>query len=141
MIWIDLDQATGIFTMDGARIAPDGTVLDPGGRRLRRDTWNSGATAADLAFAGDEYLMTWLELDPGTGDWIAQAQRLELDLDPIGSPFEVNLYGPSAPQRPDLTSDGKDFLVVWSEERYYGFSQLFGSRVSHTGRVLDPDGI
>ncbi len=141
VIWRDLDPAAGVFTIDGARIAPNGTILDPGGKRLRQDTWNSGATHADLAFAGDEYLMVWLETDPDSGGWIVHAQRLELDLDGIGSPFKVNLYSPSAPERPDVASDGSGFLVVWSEERYYGSSQLIGSRVSHTGRVLDPDGI
>ena len=141
VIWTDLDDVEGIYTLDGARVAPSGTVLDPGGKRLRRDTWNSGATHADLAFAVDEYLMTWLEIDPGTGGWIVQGQRLELDLDPVGSPFQINLTTPSDPAKPDVASNGTDFLVVWSEERYYGWSQLLGTRVSHSGQVLDPDGI
>lgn len=141
VVWRDLDVASGVFTLDGARIAPDGMVLDPGGKRLRQDTWNSAPNHADLAFAGDEYLMTWLELDGGTGDWKVRGQRLELDLDPIGPVFTINLYTPSKPERPAVASDGTGFLVVWSEERYYGFSQLFGSRVSHDGGVLDPGGI
>ena len=139
VIWRDLDAAAGIYTIDGARIAPNGSLLDPGGRRLRQDTWNSAANKASLAFAQDEYLMTWLELDCGT--WSVRGQRLTPALVSIGAVFTLNLYSPSQPERPTVTTNGTDFLVVWSEERYYGFAQLFGTRVSHAGVVQDPSGI
>jgi hypothetical protein len=141
VLWRGLDELEGIFTIEGARVAPDGTVLDPGGRTLRRDVWNSAPTSADIAFAGDEYLMTWLELDSLSADWVVRGQRLEPDLDPIGSVFKINRYVPSSPRAPAVASNGTDFLVAWSEERYYGFSQVFASRVSHAGSVLDPAGI
>jgi hypothetical protein len=139
--WQDLDSTGSVWIIAGARVAPDGTVLDPSGKTLRQDTWNSGANKASLAFAGDEYLMTWVESDSGTGSWVVRGQRLTLALDPIAGVFRINLYSPSSAERPSVATDGAGFLVVWDEERYYGFSQLFGSRVSHTGSVLDPNGI
>jgi len=139
--WRDLDASGAIFTVDAARVAPSGVVLDPAGKRLRQDTWNSAAVDASLAFAGDEFLMTWLELDSGTGSWVVRGQRLTPALDPIGAVFKINLYAPTKPVRPAVGTDGSGFLVTWSEERYDGWSQLFGSRVSHTGLVLDPGGI
>jgi probable HAF family extracellular repeat protein len=141
VVWRGVDDLEGIFTIDGARVSPDGTVLDAGGKRLRHDTWNSAPTSADLAFAGDMHLLTWLELDPVRIDWVVRGQRLTLGLDPIGAPFTINLYEPSSPNAPRVASDGSGFLVVWSENRYYAAAQLFGARVSHTGQVLDPDGI
>jgi hypothetical protein len=112
-----------------------------GGKRLRQDSWNSGAVDASLAFAGDEYLMTWLELDSGTGAWVVRGQRLTTALDPVGGVFKINLYAPTSPVKPAVASDGNGFFVSWSEERYAGWAQLFGSRVSHSGMVLDPGGI
>ena len=139
--WRDIDATGSIFTIDGARIAPSGDVLDPGGKTLRQDSWNSGANKATLAFAGDEYLMAWLELDAATGTWVVRGQRLTPALAPIGGVFKINLYAPTEPERPAIGTDGSSFLVAWSEERYDGWSQLFGSRVSHAGAVLDPGGI
>jgi len=139
--WQALDSTGSVWIIAGARVGPDGTVLDPSGKTLRQDTWNSGANKAALAFAGDEYLMTWVELDSGTAGFVVRGQRLTPALDPIGGVFKINLYSPSSAERPSVATDGTGFLVAWDEERYYGYSQLFGSRVSHTGSVLDPNGI
>jgi hypothetical protein len=146
VVYRDLDSAAGIFTIDAKRISPDGVVLDPVGKRLRRDFWNSGATNADIARAGDEYLLTWIEipLDAGGNHWILKGQRLTLDLNPIGSLFTVNVYGlteRSEPRAPRVASDGDGFFVTWFEDRFFGFAQVFGTRVSHAGQVLDPNGI
>jgi len=141
VLWRDLDASGTVFTIDGARVAPGGALLDPGGKRLRQDTWNSAAHTASLAFAGDEYLMTWIELDTGTGAWVIRGQRLTPALDLIEGPFKINLYAPTSPDRPKVATNGNSFLVTWSEERYYGWAQLFGARISHTGAVLDSGGI
>jgi probable HAF family extracellular repeat protein len=139
--WRGIDNSGLIWTIDGSRISPEGIVLDPGGKRLRQDFWNSGSTNADLAFAGDEYMLTWIELDNVSVDWVIKAERLTPSLDVIGAPFQVNLYTPSSAGAPRIASNGDGFLIVWFEDRYYGFAQIFGSRVSHTGQVLDPNGI
>ena len=141
VVWQGIDATAGIWTIDGARVSPAGVVLDPAGKSLRHDSWNSGATSASLAFAGDVYLLTWIELDSATIDWVVKGQRLNLSLDPIGTPFLVNTYLPSSAGSPRVSSDGTTFLVVWFEDRYYGWAQLYGTRVSHAGTVLDPNGI
>ena len=140
VVWRGLDVAAGIFTIEGARVAPNGVVLDPGGKRLRRDSSNSAASNADLAFAGDEYLMTWRELG-GSGGWVVRAERLSPALDVIGSVFQVNLNTPSNPLAPKVATNGDSFFVVWSEEWTGAAHTLMGTRVSHAGAVLDPSGI
>ena len=136
-----VDTATNIVTVDGLRVAPNGTILDPGGKHLREDTWNSSPGNAGLSFAGDEYLLVWVEWDLGVSDWLVKGQRLSPALDPIGAVFRVDLLNFTSAQSPSLASDGVGFLVTWFEDRYYGFAQLYGTRVSHTGQVLDGNGI
>jgi len=136
VVWRDLDQAAGIYTLDGARVAPDGTVVDLGGKSLRHDVTNSYPIGPEIAYAGDEYLLVWNE----DSDSI-MAQRLTPALDPIGGAFRLNLYAPTSGHFPRLASDGTNFFVAWFEDRYYGWAQLFGTRVSHSGQVLDPQGI
>ena len=130
--WRGLDAAAGIYTVEGARVGPDGTVLDPGGKVLRRDSWNSHPTGADIAFAGDEYLMTWTETG-GTG--VLKGQLLTPALDPIGGVFTINATG----ERPAVATNGTDFLVTWIDyPNGPGWSAaVYGKRVSHAGQVLD----
>ena len=136
VVWRDLDAQAGIFTLDGARISPSGVVLDPGGVRLRRDTYNSYPIDPDLALAGDRFLLTWTE-DSGEVD----GQLLTPSLQPIGLVFRINAYSPSTGLNPRVASNGVDFLVAYWEDRYYGWSELRAARVSHAGAVLDPQGI
>ena len=136
VVWRDLDQQAGIFTLDGARISPAGAILDPGGVRLRRDSFNSYPIDPDLAFAGDRYLLTWTE---NSGD--VKGQLLTTALQPIGAVFQINLYSPSTGLNPRVATNGSDFLVAYWESRFDAFSQLRAARVSHQGQVLDPLGI
>jgi hypothetical protein len=139
IVWRDSDAALGAFTIDGARVSPAGAVLDPGGKRLYGPATNTGVTDADLAWAGDEYLLTFLELD-STG-WCVRGQRLTAALEPLGNKFTISLYSPSAPRKPVVASNGTAFLVAWFENRYEGSTQVFGARVAHDGTVLDPGGL
>jgi BACON domain-containing protein/all-beta uncharacterized protein len=141
VVYRSLDTSTGIFTVDGLRVGPDGTILDPGGKRLREDYWNSGATNAGLAFASDEYLLVWLEWDLGAGDWLVKGQRLSIALDLVGPVFAVDTLSVTSAQTASVASDGTNFLVTWFENRYFGLAQLYGTRVNHNGGVLDTGGI
>ncbi|UCG93012.1 MAG: hypothetical protein JSV97_04720 [candidate division WOR-3 bacterium] len=42
---------------------------------------------------------------------------------------------------PDVTSDGTDYMVVWSDLRVDGNSTVYAARVTQEGVVLDPAGI
>jgi large repetitive protein len=143
VVWQDWDVPAGIATLDGARVSPAGVVLDPGGVRLRRDSWNSYPTDAKLAFASGEYLLTWLE---GAGNlenehWV-KGQRFTSSLSKIdANPFTIDLYSPTDARAPSVATDGTDFFVSWFEARYDGWAQIYGTRVSHAGVVRDPSGI
>jgi hypothetical protein len=136
-----LDSTAGIWTLQATRIAPDGTLMDPAPHTVRQPAANVLNYSADLVFAGDEYLMVWSEAGSDFVSGTIRGQVLSTTLSPIGSSFLINRYTPTDADRPSIATDGSGFLVTWSEERYYGFSQLFASRVSHGGTVLDVAGI
>jgi len=103
-----------------------------------RAAWNAGAKA---------WLVVWQDGDPtadGTGDGAAQnilAVRVSAEgkvLD--GKPIEVSAAN-GAQMRPMVTSDGKDWLVVWHDLRNGKDWDLYAARVSGDGKVLDKDGV
>jgi hypothetical protein len=134
--WRDLDVAAGIFTIDGARVTPGGSVYDVGGKHLRRDTVNSYPIGPQLAYAAGQYLLVWNEASNRV-----MGQRLSTSLDPLGGVFQLNTLAGSVGRNPRIATDGTNFFATWFEDRYYGFAQLFGTRVQGTGQVLDPAGI
>lgn len=147
IVWRGLNQEATSFTIFGTRVAPDGTVLDPDGKVLRRDGEDGYANQADLAFAGNEFLLVWDEDAPdgqcgaaGGGTAVIKGQRLTTALDPTGDSFIINLYCPSDAVSAKVASDGSGYFAVWSEERY-DKREVFGARISHDGQVQDPNGI
>lgn len=48
---------------------------------------------------------------------------------------------PGAQRYPDVATNGRDYLVVWQDERYPNETHVYGTRVTGGGRVLDPGGI
>src|SRR5262249_24906609 len=53
----------------------------------------------------------------------------------------VNTAAGSNGKQPSVASNGTNYFVAWFEDRYYGWAQCVGSRVSHSGQVLDANGI
>jgi hypothetical protein len=102
-------QAGGVFTVNGARISPTGQVLDAGGWPLRQDVVNSYPVFADVVFARDEYLMTWIE---NSNQLVGR--RFDTGLNPIGPVFSVvqTSQDPDryeVPSSPRVASNGEDF--------------------------------
>ncbi len=130
VVWRGLSNTT--WTVDAGRVAPDGTVLDPNGKHLVQ---GQGVWTADLAFAGDEYLLVFN--DDNANGWGVYGLRLSPTLDPLGQTFPINTGNGLAPK---VATDGTDFLVVWSNE-FAAYAQVYGARVAHGGQVLDQQGI
>ena len=121
----------------GARVAADGTVLDPAGRALHSGTQTSYPNDARLAFAEGHYLLTWTEY---TGSRLAlRGRRLTPDLDPAGGIFTLNAAVPGEPHRPQLAGNGAGFFVAWADGS--SARNLIGMRATADGEVLDPQGI
>ncbi|HEY0428140.1 MAG TPA: Ig-like domain-containing protein, partial [Pyrinomonadaceae bacterium] len=125
-----------------ARIANNGAVIDSGGggKVLFDDTGLFTAPSnTRFAFAGNQFLLVWVSLT--SNGYGIKAQRFNQNLDPIdASPFIVNLVAGSSGAGADVATDGTDFFVTWLDSRY-AYNEIYGTRVSAAGQVLDPNGI
>ncbi len=123
VVWMDLGD---YFELDATRISPSGQVLDPGGVPIHTPGFPAAPYNAALTFAGDEYMVVWI------GDNDIKGLRFSPTLQPIGGVFTVSPSG----NFPEIAANGTDFFVAWQ-----GGSNVYGSRVTHNGQVLDPAGI
>ncbi len=181
----------GVFV---ARVANDGTVLDPGGRVVYNHH-SQFMGNPDLARAGDRYLLTFMTFGPpytvqgvlldanfnnlrngpemlaGNGvnprvasngqTWFVawydgasgniqhvNGTRVSRDGDPLDVPsIAVNPNIGTSPATPQVEWDGSNWFVAYetgynpSTQTYLGGQDLYATRVSPAGAVLDPNGL
>jgi hypothetical protein len=132
-------RATGTTGMvRAARVAPDGTMLDPGGITLASDVQlpPGSSTVRHLVSAskGGTHLVVWQT----AGDIRARRVGTDgsiLDADPIS----VAVSGVEE-KEPAVAADGAgNFLVAYT--RVGSTSDVVGTRISSSGAVLDPGGL
>jgi hypothetical protein len=137
VVWEDqrVVAERGVF---GTRLTPQGEILDPTGIPIctasGRQSW------VNVAWGDPNYLVTWTDTRNGSGE-IYGAR-----IDPQGNVLDVDGFpistGPGWAGCPDVAWDGTNFLVVWSHDRYDTASyDIYASRVTPQGEVLDPEGI
>jgi hypothetical protein len=92
-----------------------------------------------VAFDGTNYLVVWQD---GRGDYFdvygARVSPASTVLDPGGIAIST---ATREQLEPTIAFDGTNYLVVWSDYRSTSESDIYGTRVSRTGAVLDPGGI
>jgi len=111
-----------------ARISPSGTIIDnpPIVLYTGETPGTFGPVGPQMRLAGDEFLVVW----GNSGLYTVMGKRYDLNLQSIDrNPFGIanTSYGPR------LASNGTDFFVVTHDR--------LGYRVTHSGTVLDPNGI
>ncbi|MBM3331426.1 hypothetical protein FJY68_06175 [candidate division WOR-3 bacterium] len=133
--WWWWDESGGASRIYASPVTSAGTVLDTAGIRVSPDA--SGQSMPAIAFDGANYLVAW-EDTSGTGDiYCARVTPAGNVLDTAGIPVCVR----SGHQAfPDVAFNGTDFVVVWSDERMLSYD-IYASRVTSSGIVLDPNGI
>jgi hypothetical protein len=139
VVWQDLRSPVDNNDIFGARVGPGGAVLDPGGIRVSPDPNNQLAPA--VASDGTSYLVVWEDLRFGpvsrTDIFAARVSAGGVVLDPAGVRVTHERAHESAPA---VASGGTSFLVVWKDIRS-DIGDIFGTRMSPAGAVLDPAGI
>jgi len=133
--WASTD-AIGLYA---SRVTAAGAVQDPNGIAIAVDGWGTQWLPA-VASNGSAYLVVWgrnVGFDPRR----IYAARVGFDgvvLDPQG--FAVSSVE-GADSLPAVTSNGSDYLVAWEDDRTSAGMDVYGSRVTASGQVLDPAGI
>ncbi len=125
------------YNVQGVRIAPCGTRLDSTPFRIAygpRDMCYPAAT-----FGLQNYLAVWQDFRSSLTYDIYGA-RISTDGAVLDSGIAISTAATSQ-YAPSVAFDGTNWLVTWQDNRNGGERELFGTRVSQSGTVLDPSGI
>jgi hypothetical protein len=137
VVWQDW-RSGDYFDIYGTRVSQSGVVLDLSGIAI--STADYSQFNPRVAFDGTNYLVVWEDWRSGTYDYDIYGARVTQTgtvLDPGGIAISTKA---NWERYPSVTFDGTNYLVVWDEKRSVS-SDIYGSRVSQTGIVLDPEGI
>lgn len=121
----------------GARVSLQGEILDPIGIPIC--TSQSVQSNVNVTWGGENYLVVWQ--DWRNGNWAVDGARVDPEgnvLDPDGFPIAG---GSEWAAYPAVASDGANFFVVWTQDKPETFYDVYGTRITPDGDVLDPGGI
>lgn len=123
----------------GARVNASGTVLDPAGLPITTATGDQ--LVPDIATNGTVSLVAWEDRRNGNFDIFGALVDNATGNVTVSDLVICNAAGDQG--RPAIAFDAAtgQFLVVWSDGRIAGDTNLFGARVSAAGAVLDPNGV
>jgi hypothetical protein len=134
VVWQD-DQGTG--DIYGARVATDGSVLDPTGMPVCTAGYRQYQPA--VAFDGANYFVVWRD-ERGSDDDIYGARLTPggVLLDPIALAICTEERDQTTPA---ITFDDSVYVVAWLERIITIYYDVYATRVDLDGTVLDPPGI
>jgi len=133
VVWMDGRGSRDIY---GARVSQAGTVLDPAGVPISTVPYWKATPA--VSFDGTNFFVVWQDSRRSMYKDIygARVNQAGTVIDPSGIPITT---GTARPQSPAISYDGANYFVVWLDER--GAYDIYGTRVSPSGTVLDTGGI
>jgi MYXO-CTERM domain-containing protein len=120
----------------GNRVAPSGAVLD-GGSGKNIGTTSAYVQEVQVAFGTTTYLVVWSTHTDYSAD--IKGRLVDKNGAGVGAAFTI-CSSTGGQTLPRLAFDGTNYLVVWEDRRSFSID-IYGSRVSATGTVLDPNGI
>jgi hypothetical protein len=133
VVWQD-NRGTG-FDLYGVRVSASGTVLDASGLVISSAIGHQRNPA--VAFDGTNYLAVWEDTrnGPSPDIFAARVSPAGAVLDASGLPL-CQRFSPQ--EHPAVAFDGSNYLVVWDDSGTSAARDIYGTRVSKSGTVLDP---
>ncbi|MDI7266687.1 MAG: hypothetical protein QME96_01675, partial [Myxococcota bacterium] len=138
VVWGLIDGGAGGSGMDvqGARVSPDGRLLDP--EPIAVSTAPDDQLIPSVDCDGTNCLAVWLDnRDLACDIYGARIDPSGTVLDPSGIPISS---APECQKFPAVRFGAGAYLVAWQDERS-GAPAIYAARVDPAGRVLDTEGI
>ncbi|MFH0777715.1 MAG: hypothetical protein V2A71_03700 [Candidatus Eisenbacteria bacterium] len=128
VVWSD--GRSGPYDIYGARVTPEGVILDPDGIPISRACGDQVTPA--VAFGNTSYLIVWSDSRVVDSDvYGARVNPSGAVLDPAGFPIWIDFY---TTENPTLAFDGTNYLVAWETRTY---SLVAALRVTAAGNIID----
>ena len=131
------------FDIYGVRVDQSGTVIDTTEIHFTSNLWWQVHPA--IMFDGINYLVVWRNGEqyywPYPGDWRDIHGKRVSQSGVILDSIIVISDAPEGQILPAVAFDGTNYFVVWEDRRSTLSHDIFGSRVSTSGSVVDPAGI
>lgn len=136
VVWRD-ERDSNRMEIYGARVTPQGKVLDARGLAIARA--GRQQTNPAVSFDGSDFLVVWRDVHDAN-ELDIHGARVSTKGKVLDSAGLVISQAPFNQYEPVAGSDGREFLVAWSDRRGDG-SEIYGARVTSSGSVLDTAGI
>jgi len=137
--WTDeRNLSTSYADIYGTRVSQSGLVLDTAGIAISAAPYDQQLPS--VAFDGTDYLIAWQDRRNGLTNcdiYGARVSRAGTVLEPNG--FVISNVSDDQ-EVPAIAFDGTNYLVVWEDERN-AYRDIYGTRISQAGTVLEPTGI
>ena len=142
VVWTDYRKSSSYPDVYGARLTPNGALLDASGIPISVAAYHQSAPAA--AFSGTDYLVVWQDYRSYTKSaWDIYGARVATSgnvQDSSGIPISTAVSHQTAPA---VAHDGSGYLVAWQDQRTSSTtaSDIYGARLSNAGVLQDKNGI
>ncbi|HVU05163.1 MAG TPA: hypothetical protein VHE30_25615 [Polyangiaceae bacterium] len=134
-------NASGSFQVNGARVSVGGVILDADPGVTLADAATSNQNFCDVAFDGTKLLLAWADDRAASPHAGIYATKPTTSLSsPNAAGFLVS--GAANPQKSATVAfNGTNYLVAWEDSRPFSNTDIYATRVTPTGTVLDTSGI
>ncbi len=134
VVWDDARNTGGHYCdIYGARVTPNGTVLDPGGIEISGITSNEHDQYPTVAFGGTNYLVVWQSRRGGGSHFLYSAV-----VSPNGTVIDTNhYYYDILGCEPQITFTFPLYTVTYTYPIYNNNDDICGLHIDTVGNIID----
>jgi len=137
VVWEDFRRSPLDGDIYGARITPEGIVLDPDGFPIAASE-DIKQESPDIGYDGNNYMVVWTDNSPGSWDNIT-GTRVSTSGEVLDDGGFVVSNLPNFKTHPEIAFDGTNYLAVWVES-INNSKDIYGARITPDGLSLDING-